>query len=252
MIGYTYAAPKTAGEALALLRKNDAQAIVSLQHIAEFKTIKMDDAGCVIGSRVTLSELKQHSASANYPALTQALASISDPHLLNHTTMEDSLNASDIELSSVTAALLAMDADVVIVGDEMEEKYAFSDFLQTDLTHDELVAFVRIVLPDESTSSYENAGFLSGSKPICGVAVARQKNADNTLRIVLGGCTDKPVRLQSVEAALAGKELNASTVDAALEKIEGEPLTLRKDLPIGEDYLRHLIKALTKKAILKL
>lgn len=252
-IDYTYTAPETADEALALLYENDARVIVSLRHIEEFKTIEVNEAGSLtIGSLVTLAELMQHSATAGYPALAQSLATISDRHILNNNTVGDALNANDIELAAVTASLLALDTDVVVVEYDMDQEYPFSDFLETDLSRNELLAFVRIVLPDDSTSAYENANFLSGNKPVCGVAIGRESATNEVLRIVLAGCVARPLRLQSIENALAGKDVNDSTIEAALKQISDETLVLRNDLPIGEDYLRHLIKVLVRKAILKL
>ncbi len=252
-VNFDYTAPKMLDEALALLQREDTQVTVSVRRIAEFRKIEQNEEGVTIGSGIRLADLAQHEATAHYTALVQALATIGDRHLLNHRTIGDALQKNSGECSAVAAALIALNASLGIVSKDQEKEVSISDFLQNNgLKRAELLAFVRLPPAVNIESAYEEANFLSGSKSVCGVAIGMGRSVENALRIVLAGCTDEPVRLPKVEGALAGKEIGISTIESALEKIKDESIVLRKDLPIGEDYLRHLISVLVKKAILKL
>jgi xanthine dehydrogenase iron-sulfur cluster and FAD-binding subunit A len=71
------------------------------------------------------------------------------------------------------------------------------------------------------------------------------------IRIVLTGSTDIPVRLEKVESVLLGASITSNQVETALKKLEEEVLTFQSEPAIDEAYLRHLIKVLLKKSIIK-
>lgn len=234
------------------------KAVVSLKNIPDFSKVVQQQTHLVIGATTTYADLAKEQAISGYPVLSQALAAVGDPHVSNNSTIGGAFYFGGNLHGHVLAALLALDAQLVVADATSEHFVPIAAFYQSggvkSLAQGELIRAVHIPAPGAGVSVYEKMSFLGGGRTICGVAVALEKTAGTVsdIRIVLTGSTDVPVRLEKVESVLLGAAITSDQVEAALEKLEDEELTFQSEPAIHEAYLRHLIKVLLKKSIMKL
>jgi carbon-monoxide dehydrogenase medium subunit len=210
----------------------------------------------VIDATITYAELASHIATESHRALKKALAAISDPSLAADSVIGDAFDEGDKNPHChVLAALMALDAELRIVGMTTERLVPIATFYQSGgvkgLLKGERIEVIHLPNQEKSSSDYEKMSFLEGGRTICGLAVALTKAAGfvTHIRVVLTGCVNLPVRLEKVMDAMLGVKIDSAQVEVALEKVEEEVLVLQNELAIHEAYLRHLIKVMLRKAI---
>lgn len=275
---FEYISPNSLDEVLRLIKQRGSQvlvgdqafvsqlkkgylspkAVVSLKNVPNFNKVVQEETHLVIGATTTYADLAKEQAISDYPVLSHALAVIGDPHVSNNSTIGGAFYFGGNLHGHVLAALLALDAQLVVVDATAEHFVPIDTFYQLgglkSLEQGELIRAVHIPVQGARVSAYEKMSFLGGGRSICGVAVALEKTAGilTDIRIVLTGSTDIPVRLEKVESVLLGASITSNQVETALKKLEDEVLTFQSEPAIDEAYLRHLIKVLLKKSIIKL
>lgn len=145
---------------------------------------------------------------------------------------ENNLDKSCIAVhpSDMSVALRALDATVVVVGQNGERKMPFADLhrqpgdrpdLDTNLEKGELITAVEI--PDVVSTNYvhylkvrDRASYAFALVSVA-VALEIQENRIQTARITLGGVAHKPWRLPAVEALLVGQPVSESLFKQAAE-----------------------------------
>jgi len=146
--------------------------------------------------------------------------------------------------SDLPAALLALDAEMVVRGPSGERTVAASDFfvgfLETALRPDELLTELRVPKSGPSGFSYQKFNRRAQDWATVGAVAV----GDGTPRVALVNMGPTPLRARGVEAALAE---GASLEDAAARATEGtEPPS---DLNGTPEYRRHLAKVLVRRAL---
>ena len=220
------------------------------------------EGGLTIGVSMSLDALSQSVAVREFPALHMALRGVVISTGLRQADMRRILQG-EASLQGLAAALMALDAELLVTGPVRERAISLAKYLLLDgikLTADEVITdfFLPKATAPKATSggqensTYQSVDYLRSGQAVCGVAAWARKSGDTLqeVRLVLSGCTQVPVPLKRVSAALRGKECSPGHIEAAIQKLGEERLTLyNRELTLGS-HLFNLTKTLIKRAVL--
>ena len=243
-----------------------AEAIIDLGGVAELAELRVVDDALHVGAGVTLATLAGDPVvQARLPALAQAAASVAGPTHRTAATLGGNLCldtrcmyynqsepwrqaiqncmkiAGDIcrvatkshrcwaaFSGDVAPALLALDAEVQVLGPPGPRSLRLSDFYHDDgmawlsLAADELLVSVRVPLSDGWVSAYEKLQVRGAIDfPLTGVAVALRREGDliGDLRVACTGVSSRPELIGGLEA-LTGKPFDDATLASVERQIK--------------------------------
>jgi aerobic carbon-monoxide dehydrogenase medium subunit len=238
------------------LRLAQPQLLVDIARIKSLSYIREEGNRILIGATTTHYQLESSDLLKNIcPLLPACAASIGDVQVRNKGTIGGSVAHSD-PAGDWPAAVLALNADLVLVGPNGERIVKATDFfiglLTTDIQPGEILREIRIDKPSgRFGQAYQKVAHPASGFAVVGVAVHLSLNDDGSCKaaqIGVTGVATKAYRAQAVEAVLAGKTLDEQTIAAAAAHVcDGvDPNT---DLYASGDYRRHLAQVHTKRAI---
>src|ERR1051326_2212007 len=189
------------------------------------------------------------------PLLPARAARIGDVQVRNKGTMGGSMAHSD-PAGDWPAAVLALDADLVLVRPSGERTVKavdfFVDLLTTDLRPGEILREIRIAKPSgRFGQAYQKVPHPASGFAVVGIAVDVTLNdagSCKAARIGVTGVGVKAYRAQGVEAALAGKNLDAQTITAAAAHV-CDGVDPNADLYASGEYRCHLAQVHTRRAL---
>jgi carbon-monoxide dehydrogenase medium subunit len=175
--------------------------------------------------------------------LRAVAAQVGDNQVRHRGTLGGSVAHGD-PASDLPAALLALDATMVVRGAAGERTVAaaefFVGFLETALAPDELLTELRVPKHGPGGFSYQKFNRRAQDWATVGAVAVR----DGATRVALVNMGATPLRAGGVEAALAA---GASIEDAAARAAEGtEPPS---DLNATPEYRQHLAQVLVRRAL---
>lgn len=224
--------------------------VVSLRRLP-WRRHAWEGGGLTIGSTEPLAELETDGELLRrLPALAQAVAAVGSPALRRQATAGGNLGRA-APASDLTPALLALDAEVEILGRGGVRHLPVDRFLRasraTALAPQELIRSVRV--PEERPTSAYLWQRVRPANDISqiGVAVARSP-ADGGWRVSLGGVPPRPVLAAEAAQALSGSRPGKREVAAAAELLAGHP-ALVADRRATYEYRRHLASVLCARAV---
>jgi aerobic carbon-monoxide dehydrogenase medium subunit len=185
-----------------------------------------------------------------------ATATVADRQVRHRGTFGGSLSHAD-PAGDLPAVAVALDASFVIASGGGGRRTVaagefFSDYLQTALGPDELLVEVRVPkLGDGWGFHYEKFHRVAQAWAIVGVAAA-VKRSNGTIAEARVGLTNMgatPIRARAVEEALAGAGADPAAVAGAADHAD-EGTSPPSDIGGQADYRRHLVKVLTRRAVL--
>jgi aerobic carbon-monoxide dehydrogenase medium subunit len=272
-----YIAPNSLEEAITLLAENRAAlalaggnslliepnrsrmsnaTLVDLRRISALAGLRSQADSLWIGAMTPLFTIAGDATiQERYAALAEAARSVGDAQVRNRATIGGNLADGDPG-ADLPAALLALGAQVHVQGAQGSRVLAVDDLLvgpsQTALKQGELITAITLPAPAAQTgSAYEKFTHPATLFAICGVATSITLATDGSVsacRAALTGAVESVARLSAVEAALNGKQPDASTLAAAAEQA-GEKLRFRGDRFASTDYRCYLTKVLTQRVI---
>jgi carbon-monoxide dehydrogenase medium subunit len=186
----------------------------------------------------TSTVLKEH-----VPLLAHAASYVGDPQVRHRGTIGGSIAHGD-PASDLPAVLLALRATMVAQGPNGTREIGvddfFTGFLETALAPDELLTEIRVPKAPGAHWSFQKFNRRAQDWAIVGVACVR--NGSTGIGLVNMGPT--PLRAAAAENAASS---GASASDAANVADEGtEPPA---DLNASEEFRRHLVKVLVRRAL---
>ena len=210
-----------------------------------------NDGGLTIGSTEPLSVLEADETLAQrLPALAQAIAAVGSPALRHQATVGGNLGRA-APASDLTPVLLALDAEIEIVGPAGTRRLPVDGFLKgsrrTALDRGELIRSVRI--PEQRpTSAYlwqrvRPAGDISQ----IGVSVAYAPQ-DEHWRVSLGGAPPRPVLVPDAASELRGPRPDEEEVAAAAARLAAHP-ALITDRRATDEHRRRVASILVVRAV---
>jgi carbon-monoxide dehydrogenase medium subunit len=238
--------------------KIDPGLIVDLKGIAELAPrIEHRDGFVEISANTVMTDIERHPyLQAVFSALVEAAQVVGSVQIRNRATVAGNLaNASPA--ADTPPALLALDAEVSIAGEEGSRIIPVEEFLvgyrATALAPSELITAVR--LPDPkgmAGSAFLKLGVRKAMEiSIVCVAASLSLGTDGSITsagLGLGSVAPRAIRPRSAEAILVGNlpspELFANAGVAAGD--ESSPID---DLRAGADYRRAMVPVLVRRAL---
>jgi carbon-monoxide dehydrogenase medium subunit len=275
---FDYVTPATLNEALALLaeHQDDAkilagghslipamklrlampQMLIDIGRIKDLAYISEADSQIRIGAMTTHYQIESSTRLKEIcPVLPAAAVQIGDVQVRNKGTIGGSLAHAD-PAADWPAVMIALKAEIVVVGGNGERTISADDFfvdlLTTALEAGEILREIRIPAP---SGNYGQA-YVKAAQPASGFAVVgvaahiiRDANGNcESASIGVTGVASKAYRASGVENALTGTSLDEQTIaKAAANAADG--VELNGDLYASADYRRHLVQVYARRAI---
>jgi carbon-monoxide dehydrogenase medium subunit len=238
------------------LRLAQPQLLVDIARIKSLSYIREDGNRILIGATTTHYQLESSELLKQIcPLLPACAASIGDVQVRNKGTIGGSIAHSD-PAGDWPAAMLALDADLVLVGPNggrtVKAANFFLDLLTTDLQPGEILREIRIAKPSgRFGQAYQKVPHPASGFAVVGVAVHLALNDDGSCKAAQIGVTGvgvKAYRAQAVEAALAGKNFDEQIIAGAASHV-CDGVDPNADLYASGEYRCHLAQVHTRRAI---
>jgi aerobic carbon-monoxide dehydrogenase medium subunit len=238
------------------LRLAQPQLLVDIARIKSLAYIREDGDLIQIGATTTHYQLESSDLIKRIcPLLSLCGASIGDVQVRNKGTIGGSLAHSD-PAGDWPAAILALDAELAVVGPGGERTVKATDFfvdlLTTDLKPGEILREIRIKKPSgRFGQAYQKVPHPASGFAVVGIAVHLVLNDDNSCKSASLGVTgvgSKAYRAQGVEAALAGTNLDDQVIATAVAHV-CDGIDPNADLYSSSEYRCHLAKVHASRAI---
>ena len=238
------------------LRLAEPAHVIDINRIAGLDHIKEEDGFLRIGALVREADLEKSALiKSKYPLLLDTTLVIADPLVRNRATVGGNLAHGD-PANDHPATMLALEAELVVIGPQGERKIPvtsfFTDLFTTALSSDEILTEIRIPIPPPgSGGAYFKLERKVGDFATAGVAAQLIVGKDDICERVGIGLTNvglTPVKAQKAEEALRGKKIEGESIKRAaqLAAQESEPTA---DLRGSEEYKRDLVRVLTVRAL---
>jgi len=238
------------------LRLAQPQLLVDIARIKSLSYIREEGNQILIGATTTHYQLESSDLLKQIcPLLPACAKSIGDVQVRNKGTIGGSVAHSD-PAADWPAAMLALNADFVLVGPGGERTVKATDFFinlfTTALQPGEILREIRIEKPSgRFGQAYQKVPHPASGFAVVGVAVHLVLNDDGSCKAAQIGVTGvslKAYRPQAVEAALAGSSLDEQTITAAAAHV-CDGVDPSSDLYASGEYRCHLAQVHTRRGI---
>lgn len=231
--------------------------LVNLKKVRDASDIDFDArTGLRIGALATISEIETSPmVKQHYPILGEACHVVANIRIRNMATIGGNLAHGDYQ-SDPPTVLAALDAKVEITSQRGAREMPLGEFqrgsYETALGPGELITAISIPpLPQGLKGFYIK--FTTGSseeRPCAGIAaLARLEDGIcQELRLAVGAVSQRPVRITPGEKMARGQNLNAELIERIAAEA-GRVVDPIEDVRGPADYKRHLIQALTRRAL---
>jgi carbon-monoxide dehydrogenase medium subunit len=275
---FDYHAPNSVNDAIGMLKRYGSEAkilsggmsliplmklrlaepahLIDINRISGLDHIKEADGFLRIGALVREAELEKSELIRNkYPLLLDTTLVIADPLVRNRATIGGNLAHGD-PANDHPATMLALEAEIVVVGPQGERKIPitsfFTDLFATALNSDEILTEIRIPIPPPGSGGvYFKLERKVGDFATAAVAAQLTVGKDDVCERVGIGLTNvglTPVKAGKAEEALRGKKIDGESIKRAAQTAaqESEPTA---DLRGSEAYKRDLVRVLAIRAL---
>src|SRR5215213_1551180 len=238
------------------LRLSQPQLLVDIGRIKSLAYIREEGDQILIGATTTHYQLESSDlVKLICPLLPECAKSIGDVQVRNKGTIGGSIAHSD-PAGDWPAAVLALGADLVLVGPSGERTVKAEDFfidlLTTDLQPGEILREIRIRKPSGRFGhAYQKVPHPASGFAVVGIAVHLEMNDDGSCKSVAIGVTGvsvKAYRAKGVEGALSGKNVDDEAIAGASSHV-CDGVDPNSDLYASSDYRCQLARVYTRRAI---
>ena len=274
---FDYVVPRTVPEAIAELVKHGQEAkvlagghsliplmklrlatpsfLVDIGRISNLNYIREEDGQIAIGALTTHHDIEfSELLRKKLPLLSNAAAQIGDPQVRNRGTIGGAASHAD-PFGDFPACLLALDAELMVVGPRGERSIPARDFFVDTFTSalepNEVVREIRIATPPAgSRGTYLKFSRRSQDWAIVAVAAQVTVSGHDVSQVAIGltGMGSRPLRAAAVEQSLRGKAAHDEDIRNASERA-ADGTDPPQDLNGSPDYRRHLVQVLTRRAL---
>jgi carbon-monoxide dehydrogenase medium subunit len=274
---FEYSAPKTVGEAIALLaadpgamvlaggqslvpamnlRLASPSRLVDIQHIEGLHGIAVADGKIVVGAMTRHRDLELDDAAfeAN-PVIREAMAHVAHIPIRNRGTVVGSLCHADAA-AEMPMILVLTGGCVVAEGPNGRRTIAADDFFQFHMTTSrqpgELIVEAHFpALPVGAGAAFDEFTRRHGDYAIAAVGAIVGFGADGRasgVRIATCGIGSRPMRLPDAEAILEGTEIGAKELVAAGDAAKAA-VTAPDDMHATTSYRRRVVATLVRRVV---
>jgi len=234
--------------------------VLDISRLDELRVMREETAHVLrLGALVTHAQVVESPLTrVHAPLLAQACATIGSPQIRNLGTLGGNCITAS-RAGDALPALLALDAEMVLLSLEGERRVKMTEFFTGPRTtarrRDELLGHILVPVrtPDER-SCYLKLGQRK-SLAISVVSVALRLGMDPAAprrclqaAVAFGNLAPMVIRGRSVEAALAGRELDEATVARAAEASLRE-VNPRDDVRASAEYRLAMVQALVRRGL---
>jgi carbon-monoxide dehydrogenase medium subunit len=237
------------------LRLGVADTLVDIGRLLELKGVRqLADGRLSVGTLTTYRELAE-SPARYYGLLGDALPGIGDLQVRNRGTVGGAIAHAD-PASDLPACLLALDAELVARSATGERTIPIDGFFEgpfvTALAADEILTEIRLPGPrDDAGSAYVSLEQTASGYAMVGVAVVVFAGEGGQLAgasVALAGVGDHAYRARAVEAALAGSDRSAASIEAAAAHAT-DGIEVASDIHADRAYRTAMAAVYTRRAI---
>jgi len=227
------------------LRLATPAVLIDVGRLRDLSYVRDDGDRIAIGALTRHRDLETSELLAAECGVLAAVASkVGDPQVRHRGTLGGSVAHGD-PASDLPAALLALDAEITVVGPNGERSVAASElfvgFLETAIAPDDVVTEIRVAKTGSDSFDYQKFQRRAQDWAIVGALAVR---AGGTTRVSLVNMGSTPLRASGVEEAVAG---GASPTEAAERAPDGaEPPS---DLNATTEFRQHLSRVLVRRAL---
>jgi carbon-monoxide dehydrogenase medium subunit len=237
------------------LRLASPKHVIDLRRVSGLAGVREEGGAIVIGALTTHYAIESSaSLKTKCPILTEAGAMIGDPQVRNWGTIGGSLAHAD-PAADWPAVVLALGAELRATGPKgsrtIKADDFFKDLLTTALAPDEVLTEIRIPAPAAGSGmAYVKHPHPASRFAVVGIAavLAVSGGKCQAASAAVTGVGAKATRAKGVEAALAGKALDAATLAAAAEKA-ADGISMSADLQGSVEYKQHLTRVYARRAL---
>ena len=217
--------------------------LVDVGRLTELSYVHDDGDTLTIGALTRHHELATDSLVALHaPLLAAAAAQIGDPQVRHRGTIGGSVAHGD-PASDLPACLLALDAEMLVVGSGTERFVPAADFFKgvftTAVDAKEMLTAIRVRKHGGSGTAYVKFSRRAQDWATVGVAVVLENGGG---AIALANMGPTPLRARTAESALAEGAVAAGE-GAAVDTSPPD------DVAASAEFRKHLARVLTKRAV---
>jgi carbon-monoxide dehydrogenase medium subunit len=235
------------------LRLSEPGVLIDIARVPGLAGIRETDGRIEIGAATVHRDVAASPlVRERCQVVADTAAEIGDPQIRNRGTLGGSLAHAD-PAADYPAAMLAVDAEVHLVGPKGARTVKAADFFQgfftVDLAADEIIASIQFA--PVRAAAYAKLRQRASHFAIVGVAAAIEASGGviRSARVALTGAGPSPSRLAEVEEALAGKPATNDTIRAAAGLAGSGLTTVNADIHASEDYRRAMVRVFTRRAL---
>lgn len=229
------------------LRLASPTMLVDIGRLAELSFIEDKGEYVGIGAMTRHHDIQNSQLlKSAVPILPFVASLVGDPSVRHRGTIGGSVAHGD-GASDLPAAILALDAELIVSGPDGERTIPASEFfvgfLETSLRQGEILIEIRVP-KTKGGWSYQKFNRRAQDWAIVGVAAAAVENGSTKISLVNMGSV--PLRARATEEALLG---GASIEDAS--ELASEGIDPPSDLNASSQYRKHLAKVLVRRALVE-
>jgi len=236
--------------------------LISLETVAELKTVAHTSEQVEIGAAVTLRHIEEVLHGV-FPSLDEMLHWFAARQVRNRATLGGNIGTAS-PIGDLPPVLLSLDAELRLASANGERTIPlvdfFTDYRQTDLQAGEVIVSIKILKTHATNAvrrlsqSYKVGKRGTDDISIVAAAFAIDLDGQNRIvraRLAYGGVAAIPIRAFAVEQILEGQEWNLNTVQRAKSALKNcfTPLT---DLRGSAEYRRLLVANLFEKFFIEM
>ncbi|UAT30654.1 xanthine dehydrogenase family protein subunit M [Bacillus badius] len=237
-------------------RLTEPDVLIDISRIDQLKEVKVEGERLIVGALVTHHDASKHPLiQAHVPLLADTASQIGDLQIRNRGTIGGNLAHAD-PAADLPAAAFALDAEIMIQGEDGEERMSVDSFiigpLITMLPENSLVTGVSFSIPPSHAKSVYLKYFHPASGyPVVGVAAVAgtdKAGAIDYIKVALTGVGDVAFRAASVEQTLLGQKPSEKMIREAA-RLAAEEGEMGSDLFASAEYRENLCKVYTERAL---
>ncbi|MBI1736161.1 MAG: xanthine dehydrogenase family protein subunit M [Candidatus Rokubacteria bacterium] len=238
------------------LRLAQPKHLIDLRKVPGLAGIKDDKGTIVIGAMTTHWQVESSPLlREKCPIVSDTAGIIGDPAVRNLGTIGGSLAHAD-PAADMPATVIALGAEFVCEGPKGRRTVKVDEWFQglmaTAVREDEILVEIRIpAWPAGSGGAYLKFPHPASRFAVVGagaMVTLDGKGVCSKAGVGITGAGTKAVRATGVEAGLAGKTLDAATIEAAAQKA-AEGVDVQADLQGSVEYKSHLCRVFARRAL---
>lgn len=238
------------------MRMARPEVLVDINHIDAISGI--EDNGHLAVGALTRQRAVEHSSvvAKRAPLLIHAAKHIGHPAIRARGTVGGSVSHAD-PASELPAALVALDATLVLTGPSGERRVSAEDFFVSVFTTarqpDEILTRIEVqAVREESKCGFVEVARRHGDFALVGVAAQIDEDPDGRVtsaRLVITNVSDVPFRARQAEEALVGNHIGDPATRVAAADAAAAALSPPSDVHASAEYRIDVSRTLVRRVL---